>query len=43
MNFQKLAEGHRKSTDTIRKLLALTRVEVRDVILNDLENAYTKD
>ncbi len=43
MHFKKNAEVHRKSTDTIRKLLSLTRVKVSDDILNDLKNAYIKD
>ncbi len=44
MHFQeKNAEVHRKSTDTIRKLLSLTRVKVSDAVLNDLEKDYVKD
>ncbi len=34
---EKNAEVHRKSTNTIRKLLSLTRVKVSDDILNDLK------
>ncbi len=35
---RKEAEVHRKSTDTIRKLLSLTRVKASDEVLNELEN-----